>query len=213
MKRTALFLILTALVAMNASASVLRIVVDDTIHPITDEYIGRALDRAAADRDDLVIIELRTRGAMMEQMRAIVETLLVSRVPVVIYVAPSGSRAASAGFFILEAADIAAMAPGTNTGAAHPVILGGEKMDEIMKAKLENDAAAFMRTIAAKRGRNVAVAESAVRQSNSFTEQEALQQKLIAVVASDAPSLLRPVNGKTIPRYAGTTTPPPPPHN
>ena len=203
MKRAALFLALAALVAINASASVLRIVVDDTIHPITDEYIGRALDRAAADRDELVIIELRTPGGMMDSMRNIVEKMLVSRVPVVVYVAPSGSRAASAGFFILEAADIAAMAPGTNTGAAHPVVLGGEKIDDVMKAKMENDAAAFMRTIAAKRGRNVAVAESAVRQSKSFTEQEALQQHLIDVIAPDVPSLLRALEGKTLTRFNG----------
>ena len=202
MKRTALFL-MVALVAINASASVLRIVVDDTIHPMTDEYIGRALDRAAADHDDLVIIELRTPGGLMDSMRDIVEKLLASRVPVVIYVAPSGSRAASAGFFILEAADIAAMAPGTNTGAAHPVTLGGEKMDDVMKEKVENDAAAFMRTIAAKRGRNVAVAESAVRQSKSFTEQEALAQHLIDVIAPDVPSLMRALDGKTLTRFNG----------
>jgi len=203
MKRTALFLTLTALVAISASASVLRIVVDDMIHPITDEYIGRALDRASADRDDLVIIELRTPGGLMDSMRGIVEKMLVSRVPVVVYIAPSGSRAASAGFFVLEAADVAAMAPGTNTGAAHPVILGGEKMDDTMKAKLENDAAAFMRTIAAKRGRNVAVAESAVRQSKSFTEQEALSQHLIDVIAPDVPSLIRALEGKTLTRFNG----------
>ena len=202
MKRAALFLILAALVATNGSASVLRIVVDDMIHPITDEYIGRALDRAAADHDELVIIELRTPGGMMESMRSIVEKMLVSRVPVVVYVAPSGSRAASAGFFVLEAADVAAMAPGTNTGAAHPVILG-DKMDDIMKAKLENDAAAFMRTIAAKRGRNVALAESAVRQSKSFTEQEALQQHLIDVIAPDVPSLMRALDGRTLTRFNG----------
>jgi membrane-bound serine protease (ClpP class) len=125
-------------------------------------------------------------------------------VPVIVYVSPAGSRAASAGFFILESADVAAMAPGTNTGAAHPVILG-EKMDEIMKAKMENDAAAFMRTIAAKRGRNVAVAESAVRESKSFTEQEALSQKLIDVIAPNDRALLAAVDGRTIKRYDGSS--------
>ena len=128
---------------------------------------------------------------------------MTSRVPVIVYVAPAGSRAASAGFFILESADVAAMAPGTNTGAAHPVLLG-EKMDEIMKTKMENDAAAFMRTIANKRGRNVAVAESAVRESKSFTEQEALQQKLIDVIAPNEQSLLRAIDGRTFKRFDGT---------
>jgi len=125
-------------------------------------------------------------------------------VPVIVYVAPAGSRGASAGFFILESADVAAMAPGTNTGAAHPVLLG-EKMDEVMKAKMENDAAAFMRTIAAKRGRNVTVAESAVRESKSFTEQEALAQKLIDIVAPSEQSLLRAIDGRTFKRYDGTS--------
>jgi membrane-bound serine protease (ClpP class) len=122
---------------------------------------------------------------------------------VIIYVAPAGSRAASAGFFLLEAADIAAMAPGTNTGAAHPVLLG-EKMDDVMKEKMENDAAAFMRTIASRRGRNVTVAESAVRQSKSFTEDEALQQHLIDFVAPSLASLLKAADGREIRRYDGT---------
>src|SRR5205807_8232169 len=108
------------------------------------------------------------------------------------------------GFFILEAADISAMAPGTNTGAAHPVILGGEKMDDVMKMKMENDAAAFMRTIASRRGRNVAVAESAVRQSKSFTEDEALQQKLIDIIAPNLTALLRAADGRQIRRYDGS---------
>jgi membrane-bound serine protease (ClpP class) len=124
-------------------------------------------------------------------------------VPVAVFVAPSGGRAASAGFFILEAADIAAMAPGTNTGAAHPVLLG-EKMDDVMKVKLENDAAALMRSVVLKRQRNVAVAESAVRESKSFSEQEALTQKLIDFVAPDVPSLLRAIDGRTITRFDGS---------
>ncbi|HKO56055.1 MAG TPA: nodulation protein NfeD [Thermoanaerobaculia bacterium] len=183
-------------------AEVLRLAVNDMIHPISDEYIGRGLDEAARTKADAVIIELRTPGGLMDSMRGIVEKILRSPVPVIVYVGPSGSYAASAGFFILEAADVAAMAPGTNTGAAHPVLLG-EKMDDIMKAKMENDAAAFMRTIAAKRGRNVAVAESAVRESKSFTEQEALNQKLIDVVAPDVTSLLRAVDGRPLRRFNG----------
>jgi membrane-bound serine protease (ClpP class) len=125
-----------------------------------------------------------------------------SPVPVLVWVGPSGSRAASAGFFILEAADVAAMAPGTNTGAAHPVSLG-EDLDEIMKLKLQNDAAAFMRSIAQRRGRNVAAAESAVREAKSFTEDEALAQRLIDVVAGDVPSLVRWADGRTVKRFHG----------
>ena len=187
-----------------ANASVLRITVNDMIHPISDEYIGRALADAARAKDAAVIIELSTPGGLIESTRSIVEKMMTSRVPVIVYVSPTGSRAASAGFFLLEAADVAVMAPGTNTGAAHPVILG-EKMDEIMKTKMENDAAAFMRTIASRRGRNVAVAESAVRQSKSFTEDEALQQKLIDLVAPSLPALLRAADGRKVRRYDGST--------
>jgi len=152
------------------------------------------------------LIELRTPGGLMDSMRSIVQKIVHSKVPVIVYVAPSGGYAASAGFVILESADIAAMAPGTNTGSAHPVMGGGEKMDDVMKTKVENDAAAFMRSIAQKRGRNVAVAESCVRESKNFTEQEALQQKLIDVIAADTPSLLRALDNRQIHRFDGTTT-------
>jgi len=203
MKRMFILAAVFALAA-NARAAVLQIVVDDMIHPISDEFIGRALAEAQRTHADALLIELQTPGGLIESTRSIVEKIMTSKVPVIVYVAPAGSRAASAGFFIVEAADVAAMAPGTNTGAAHPVTIGKE-MDPIMKTKLENDAAAFMRTVAAKRGRNVAVAESAVRESKSFTEQEALQQKLIDVIAADVPSLLRAVDGRTLRRYDGTT--------
>src|ERR1051325_6234265 len=203
MKRTVLILAAAVSFAMNARAAVVQITVNDMIHPISDEFIGGALGEAQRTHAEARLIELQTPGGLIESTRSIVEKLMTSRVPVIIYVAPTGSRAASAGFFILEAADIAAMAPGTNTGAAHPVILG-DKMDPIMKTKLENDSAALMRTIAAKRGRNVAVAERAVRESKSVTEQEALQQKLIDVVAADVPSLLRAIDGRSVRLYDGT---------
>lgn len=203
MKRIAVFVAALAL-ALTARGAVLQITVNDMIHPISDEFIGRALAEAQRTHADAVLIELQTPGGLIESTRSIVEKIMTSRVPVIVYVAPAGSRAASAGFFILESADIAAMAPGTNTGAAHPVVMG-EKMDDVMKTKLENDAAAFMRTIAAKRGRNVAVAESAVRESKSFTEQEAQQQKLIDVIAPDVPALMRAVEGRTIRRYDGSS--------
>jgi membrane-bound serine protease (ClpP class) len=124
-------------------------------------------------------------------------------VPVIIYVTPSGSRAASAGFFILESADIAAMAPGTNTGAAHPVTLGGGKMDDIMKTKIENDSAALMRSVVSKRGRNVEIAETTVRESKSFTDQEALNDHLIDYVAANEEDLLKQVQSKPIKRFNG----------
>src|SRR5437870_12693639 len=199
-----LFAALILAAAAAADASVLRLSVNQMIHPISDEFIGRGLAQAERQRDTAVIIEMSTPGGLLDSTRDIVEKIMTSRVPVIVYVAPTGSRAASAGFFILESADIAAMAPGTNTGAAHPVLLG-EKVDDIMKAKMENDAAAFMRTIAARRGRNVTVAESAVRESKSFTEDEALQQKLIDVIAPNLPSLLKAVEGRRIRRYDGST--------
>ena len=196
--------LLALLLAIPANASVLHLSVNQMIHPISEEFIARGLAQADQQHSDAVILEMSTPGGLLDSTRDIVEKIMTSRVPVIVYVAPAGSRAASAGFFILESADIAAMAPGTNTGAAHPVVFG-EKVDDIMKAKMENDAAAFMRTIAARRGRNVAVAESAVRESKSFTEQEALNQKLIDVVAANVPSLLRAVDGRTIRRYDGST--------
>ena len=182
MSQTRSFLCCILLVLLGTSVasanSVVKIRVDDTIQPITAEYIDRAIERARQTNADAVLIELSTPGGLLESTRAIIEKILASPVPVIVYVTPSGARAASAGFFILESADVAAMAPGTNTGAAHPVELGGGKMDDIMKTKVENDSAAFMRSFVGPRGRNVALAETAVRESKSWTDQEALQQHL-----------------------------------
>lgn len=191
--------------SVSSPAEVLKIVVNDTIQPITEEYIGRAIAEADRRKDDAVLIEINTPGGLVESTRQIIEKIVASPVPVIIYVTPSGSRAASAGFFILESADIAAMAPGTNTGAAHPVTLGGGKMDDVMKEKMENDAAALMRSVAAKRGRNVEIAESAVRQSRSFTEQEALSQKLIDYVAASEQDLFKQMQSKPVKRFNGQT--------
>jgi membrane-bound serine protease (ClpP class) len=149
------------------------------------------------------LIEINTPGGLVESTRKIIEKITNSSVPVILYVTPSGSRAASAGFFILESADIAAMAPGTNTGAAHPVVMGGGNLDDVMKQKMENDAAALMRSVAARRGRNVQVAESTVRESKSFTEQEALSQHLIDYVASSQGDLFRQMEGKSFKRFNG----------
>lgn len=196
---------LFCLLAIPCPAEVLKIVVNDTIHPITDEYIGRAIAEAERNHDQALLIEINTPGGLLESTRNIIEKIVASRIPVIIYVTPSGSRSASAGFFILESADVAAMAPGTNTGAAHPVTIGGGKLDDVMKEKLENDSAALMRAVVSKRGRNVEIAETAVRQSKSFTEQEALSQHLIDYVASSDEDLFKQIQGKTVKRFNGDT--------
>jgi len=195
--------LLLLLASATSAAEVLKIVVDDAITPVTDEYIGRAIAEAQRSKAQALLIEINTPGGLLDSTRDIIEKILASPVPVIIYVTPSGSRAASAGFFILESADVAAMAPGTNTGAAHPVSLGGGKMDDTMKEKIENDSAALMRSVVGKRGRNVEVAETAVRQSKSFTDQEALSQKLIDYVAPSADDLFKQLQGKQVKRFNG----------
>jgi membrane-bound serine protease (ClpP class) len=194
----------SALSPQSSSSGVLRIRVDDMIHPIADEFIARGLAQAAATNASAVVIELETPGGLDSSTRKIVETIFRSPVPVIVFVTPSGARAASAGFFILQAADVAAMSPGTNTGAAHPVLMG-EKMDDVMKMKLQSDAAAFIRTIAQRRGRNIAMAELAVREAKSFTEDEALKDKVIDVVAPDVATLLRSIDGRVVKRMNGST--------
>src|ERR1700680_5307586 len=204
-RRTSLFVLLSILLfSAFSQADVLRLVINDTIQAATEERIDRALSQAAVEKDDAVLIEINTPGGVMDAMREIMGKIIASPVPVIIYVTPSGSRAASAGFFILESADVAAMAPGTNTGAAHPVILGA-KMDDLMKQKMENDAAALMRSVVAKRGRNVELAESAVRESKSFTDQEALDKKLIEYIAPSEQDLFHQLSGKSFSRFNGTT--------
>ncbi len=207
MSRTLSFFSCMLLALLSSSAasanSVVKIRVDDTIQPITAEYIDRAIEHARQTNADAVLIELSTPGGLLESTRSIIEKILASPVPVIVYVSPTGARAASAGFFILESADVAAMAPGTNTGAAHPVELGGGKMDDTMKTKIENDSAAFMRSFVGPRGRNVALAETAVRESKSWTDQEALQQHLVDMVARDQSDLFHQLEGRTIKRFDG----------
>lgn len=190
--------------SLVCSADVLKIVVDDTIHPLISEHIDRAIQEADRTHAIALLIELRTPGGLLSSMQEIVQKILSSPVPVIIYVSPAGAAAASAGFFILEAADVAAMAPGTNTGAAHPVLGSGATMDPVMKEKLENFAAAMMRSYSGKRGRNVEVAESAIRQSKSFTADEALAQHLVDYIARDESDLLHQLDGKTITRFDGS---------
>ncbi|MFZ0307956.1 MAG: nodulation protein NfeD [Candidatus Sulfotelmatobacter sp.] len=198
-------LLLSSACSSVCSAEVLKIVVNDTIQPITEEYIARAIDEAQRRNDQAVLIEINTPGGLVESTREIIQKITNSAVPVILYVAPTGSRAGSAGIFILEAADVAAMAPGTNAGAAHPVLLGpfAPKVDDEMKRKIENDTAALMRSVASKRGRNVEAAESAVLESKSFTEQEALAQHLIDYVASSEDDLFRQIDGKSFKRFNG----------
>jgi len=206
LRQSVLFGILLALMAQaaNAAPKVIAVDVDGVVHPVTAEIVASAIARARSEHAALLIVRLNTPGGLMDAMRDTIEEILASPVPVVTFVTPSGGRAASAGFFILEAGDVAAMAPGTNTGAAHPVAMGGE-MDAIMAQKVENDAAAYLRSICAKRGRNSELAETTVRQSKSFTEREALDQHLVDLVAANETKLLEALNGRTVTRVDGRT--------
>ncbi len=182
---------------------ILEIHIDGVIHPISAEFIFAGMDHAAAQDATLILIQMKTPGGLDTSMRRIIERIINNPIPVAVYVAPSGSRAASAGFFILLSADVAAMAPGTNTGAAHPVMMG-RQMDEIMNEKVVNDAAAYLRSITANRGRNPELAETGVTESKSFTEQEALEGKLVDLVAANRAELLETLDGMTITRFDGT---------
>jgi membrane-bound serine protease (ClpP class) len=197
---------LVASFATPAHAEILKVTINDTIQPISAEYISRAIDEAHRRNDQAVWIEMNTPGGLVSSTREIIEKISSSPVPVIVYVTPTGGHAGSAGIFILESADIAAMAPGTAAGAAHPVSFIGPmqvKPDDEMNRKIENDAAALMRSFASKRGRNVESAESAVRESKSFTEQEALAGHLIDYVASSPEDLFRQMQGKSFKRFNG----------
>ena len=191
--------------AVCASPKVIAVDVNGMVHPITAEIVEGALAQAKNEKASLVLVRLNTPGGLMDAMRETIEKMVASPVPVVTFVAPSGGRAASAGFFLLEAGDVAAMAPGTATGAAHPVLMGAN-MDAVMKQKVENDAAAYLRSICEKRGRNSALAETAVRESKSFTEREALDQKLVDLTAPGDRQLLAALDGRTVTRLDGTVT-------
>jgi membrane-bound serine protease (ClpP class) len=197
---------LTLLFAHSALAQRPQVVVlhlDDTIQPISQEYVARGLKQAEDLRAEAVLIELNTPGGLLDTTREMVRQILDSPIPVIVYVAPSGSRAGSAGFFLLEAADIAAMAPGTNAGASHPVVVGSEP-DATMKQKLENDTTAFLRSFVARRSRNTSAAEDAVLNSKSYTEQEALKLNLITLIAGSDRELLDTIDGRVITRFNGT---------
>jgi membrane-bound serine protease (ClpP class) len=177
---------------------------DGVVHAVSAAHVVQAIERADAQGAPLVVIRIDTPGGLDSSMRQIVDKMLNCRTPVAVFVGPSGARAASAGFVITVAADVAAMAPGTNIGAAHPVA-GIGQMDEVMAKKVTEDAAAYIRGKAERRGRNVAMAEKAVVESKSFTEKEALELKLIDLVAGDVPDLLKQLEGREVRRFDGTT--------
>jgi len=182
--------------------------VDGIIHPVASEFMQSAIAKADAEGAALIVFTLRTPGGLLDSTRDINNAILGAKTPVAVFVGPAGNRAASAGFLITIAADIAAMAPGTHIGAAHPVAGDGQKIDETMAKKMASDTAAYARTIATQRGRNVALAEQAVTESRSFTEQEAAAATppLVDVIATDVPDLLKKLDGRTVKRLNGTTT-------
>jgi len=189
-----------------AAATVATLQIDGVITPITVRLVATAVERARTEGAAALVIQLDTPGGLERSMRSVVRDLLNAPIPVIVYVSPTGARAASAGAFITLAAHIAAMAPATNIGAAHPVAAGGGSIDKESMRKIENDAAAFIRTVARERGRNVEWAEKAVRASVSATEQEALKLGIIDLVAASLTDLLDKVDGRTVRTAAGTVT-------
>lgn len=181
--------------------------VDGIIHPVSADYMIQTMDRADRAGATLVVFTLRTPGGLLDSSRDIITHMLASKTPVAIFVGPSGARAASAGFLLTIAADVAAMAPGTSIGAAHPVAGTGRPMDETMSKKAAADVAAYARTLTHKRHRNVALAEEAVNNSRAFTEEEALNASppLIDLVVSGTAELLRRLDGRTVTRFDGAT--------
>lgn len=179
--------------------------IEGVINPVTANYLDRVLNEAAAQEARLVVLMMDTPGGLDTSMRVMTRAMLNSPVPVAVYVAPSGSRAASAGLFLLVSSHIAAMAPGTNTGAAHPVAMGGD-IDEVQASKAVNDAAAYIRTLAIEHDRNADWAEQAVRDSVSATEREALELEIIEVIARDTEELIEHIDGMTVETIAGPVT-------
>lgn len=180
--------------------------VDSIIHPVSAEYMIETMARADRDHATLLVFTLRTPGGLLESTRDVVSRMLASETPVAIFIAPSGARAASAGFILTLAADVAAMARGTHIGSAHPVAGGGGDLNEVMSKKSAEDVAAYARTLASGRGRNVTLAQEAVNDSRAFTETEALTASppLIDIVASDMTDLLQKLDGRTVRRFNGT---------
>ncbi len=212
LRRPAICLLLLATIAWGIDARqpapiVFTAEVDGIIQPVIAKYVAHAVERADAANASLLVITLRTPGGLLDTTRDINSAIIAARTPVAVFVGPSGSRAASAGFLITMAADVAAMAPGTHIGAAHPVSGDGSKIDEVMAKKLASDTASYARTLAAQRKRNSTLIEQAVTESRSYTDQEALSASppLIDVVATDVPDLLRKLEGRTVVRFDGRT--------
>lgn len=212
MKRKYLFIILFLLgvfllsipwplTAQKKQVDVIKI--NDAITPATADFISKSIEQATKNRAECLVIQMDTPGGLDMSMRDIIKDIMNADIPIIVYVAPSGARAASAGVFITLASDIAAMAPGTNIGAAHPVAVGGGKMDRTMADKVVNDAVAYIQSIAEKKGRNVKWAAQAVRESVSITETEALKIKIIDLIAKDINDLLEKIDGKTVEKPRG----------
>jgi membrane-bound serine protease (ClpP class) len=193
---------------VGAKPQVFRMDINGGIEPLLADYIDEGMDQAAQSHASLVLITIDTPGGLSDSMEKIIQHILRSPVPVVVYVEPTGSRAASAGYFILLSADVAAMAPGTHTGAASPLLeFGGIPLnvDDTVKKKILDDARAFLRSYSGQRGRDVSLAETAVTEGRAFTETEALNGKLIDIVSSSEGELLRQLDGRTIRRFDGST--------
>lgn len=191
------------------SSNIVELRINSLIEPVLAEYIVNGIDQANRDRASLILITINTPGGLDESMRQIIQAILQSKVPVVTYTYPTGSRAASAGFFILLSADVVAMAPGTDTGAASPIMeIGGQtvQIDETLRKKIMNEATAYLRSYVTKRGRNAELALSAVTDAKAFTEKEALDGKLIDIISPSPEDLLAKLNGRTIARFDGSTT-------
>lgn len=200
-----IFAVLTLLTISPFSQQhkVVVINVDGTIQPASADYIHSGIEKAVNENAECLIVKLNTPGGLLKSTRVIVTDFLQSKIPIVVYVSPSGAQAASAGVFITISANIAAMAPGTNIGAAHPVTLQGEQ-DSVLMEKATNDAAAFIRTISEKRNRNIKWSEDAVRKSLSITETEALKLHVIDLVAKDVNDLLSKIDGREVETASGT---------
>lgn len=199
MKPTLQILLITFLFSIQSVCKSVHVIsVDASINPATADFIHQSVDRAHEEGAECLVIKLNTPGGLLKSTREIVSDLLTARLPVVVYVAPAGAQSASAGAFITLAAHVAAMAPGTNIGAAHPVGMQGGEKDSIMNEKATNDAAAFIRTISEKRHRNIKWAEEAVRKSISITETEALKDSVIDLVARSVEDLLEKIDGRSV---------------
>jgi len=201
-----LILLARAIAVQAAVAPVAVIELDGAITPVTSRLLTAAINRAQAEHDQALVVKLNTPGGLESSMRSMVQSILKAEIPVIVYVAPKGARAASAGVFITIAAHVAAMAPATNIGAAHPVAVGGGDTGKEMGKKIENDAAAFARSLAAERGHNVEWAEKAVRASVSATEREAVKLKVVDLVADSVPDLLAKIDGRTVKTASGNVT-------